>query len=100
MSIELTILISVLSVAAAIYFGLSSKRRNDRQDTQRETADMTTVVVKLENIGNGINEIKGDMRNVRDEVRNLGERQAKTEESLKSAWNRINEIVRLKGSGG
>jgi peptidoglycan hydrolase CwlO-like protein len=97
LTIELAILLSVLSVSSAIYFGLKRNRREEKADDQKESANMTTVVVKLENISNGIIEIKGDLRNMRDEIRNLGERQAKTEESLKSAWARINEIARTIG---
>jgi peptidoglycan hydrolase CwlO-like protein len=99
MNIEWTILLSVVSVSAAIYFGLKRNRREEKADDQKESANMTTVVVKLETISNGIIEIKGDLRNVRDEIRSLGERQAKTEESLKSAWARINELARGGGGG-
>ena len=93
MSIELTILLSVISVSAAVYFGLKRNRREEKADDQKEAVNMTTVVVKLENIGNGVNEIKGELRGVRDDVKDVRERQAKGEESLKSAWNRINELA-------
>ena len=94
MSIELTVLVSVASVSFAIFFGLKSSRRATKADDQKEAADMTMVVVKLENINNGINEIKSDLRNVRDEVKDLRERLAKAEESLKSAWKRLDDFAR------
>ena len=65
------------------------------KDGKRGTVTMTTVVIKLENISNGVNEIKGELRGVREDVRDVRERQAKSEESLKSAWNRINELAQL-----
>ena len=107
MSIELTVLISVVSVSFAIFFGLKSARRADKADDQKETADMTTVAVRLETIRDGVNEIKSEMKSLRDElkslrdeVRDVREQAAKTQESLKSAWNRINELARRGGGGG
>lgn len=95
MSIELTILLSVISVSTAVYFGLKRNRREEKADDQKEAVNMTTVVIKLENISNGVNEIKGELRGVREDVRDVRERQSRSEESLKSAWNRINELAQL-----
>ena len=54
MTIELSLLLSGVSVAFAIFFGICSKQRNEKKDTQedaeqRATTD-TMVMVKLENI--------------------------------------------------
>jgi septation ring formation regulator EzrA len=92
MTIEVTVLISVVSVSAAIYFGLKSGRRAQKKDDQQEAVDMTTVVIKLENIGNGINEIKSDLRNMREDVKDLREWKARTEESLKTMWKQLDEL--------
>ena len=40
-----------------------------------------------------VNELKGELRGMREDVRDVRERQVKHEESLKSAWNRINELA-------
>ena len=37
MTVELSLLLSGISVAFAIFFGISSKNRNDRKDTEQET---------------------------------------------------------------
>lgn len=54
-------LISGVSVAFAIFFGICSKQRNDKKDTQEETErraeNDTMVVVKLENIADDIKDI-------------------------------------------
>ena len=57
MSIELTILISVLSFSFAVYSGISNMKRNAKKDTAEDAAQLTTVIVKLENINNGISEM-------------------------------------------
>ena len=55
-------LISGVSVAFAIFFGICSKQRNEKKDTQedaeqRATTD-TMVMVKLENIADDLKDIK------------------------------------------
>ena len=93
MTIELTVLLSVLSVSAALFFGISSKRRSEKTEVKKESADMATVIVKLENIGNGVNEIKADMRNMREDVTENRERIVAVEASAKQAHKRIDEMT-------
>ena len=89
MTLELSIVISVLSVSFALYSGISNLKRNDKKDT----AQLTTVIVKLENIGDGVSEIKSDMKNVKGEVQELRERLVAVEQSAKSAHHRLDGIT-------
>lgn len=97
MSIEATLLISFLSVAFAIVFGATNLRRNQKADDKREQSDMTTVIVKLESISSDTNEIKNDIKSLKSDVRHNSESIVRLDESLKSAWRRINEIASDKG---
>ena len=54
---------------------------------------MTAIMIKLENIAEGIIEIKNDLKNVKNEVQNLRERMAKVEASASSAHKRIDNVV-------
>lgn len=99
MTIEVTVLLSALGVAFAIYFGLKSNRRTQKTDDQREAADMTTVVVKLETISSGVNEIKADLRNVREDVNATRERLIVCEQSTKQAHKRLDDICRKAEKG-
>jgi len=92
MTIEVSVLLGAGSLALALYFGLATKRRNDRSDAQKEGADMTTVVVKLETISSGVNEIKADLRNVREDVNATRERLIVCEQSTKQAHKRLDEM--------
>ena len=80
MTIEVSLLISGVSVAFAIFFGICSKQRNDKKDTQEETErraeNDTMVVVKLENIADDIKDIKRESRENREEMKQLRERVA------------------------
>ena len=89
MTLELSIVISVLSVSFALYSGISNLKRNDKKDTAEETAQLTTVIVKLENIGDGVSEIKSDMKNVKE----LRERLVAVEQSAKSAHHRLDGLA-------
>lgn len=68
MTVELTILISVISLVFGLYVGLFNISRNKRTDTQSDAAQLTTVIVKLENIGLGITEIKSEMSSVKKDI--------------------------------
>ena len=56
MTIEIAILISGVSLAFGLYQGIVNLKRNNDLDVKRDVSEMTTVIVKLENIGNGITE--------------------------------------------
>lgn len=93
MTIEIALLISIVSVFFAIFFGLMNLRRNQKSDDKREQSDMTTVIVKLESIRADTNEIKNDIKSLKSDVRHNSEDIIRMDESLKSAWKRINELA-------
>lgn len=82
-----------MRVAFAIFFGICSKQRNDKKDTQEETErraeNDTMVVVKLENIADDIKDIKRESRENREEMKQLRERVVIVEQSLKSYHKRL-----------
>ena len=93
MTIEIALLISIVSVFFAIVFGINSMHRGQKADDKKEQSDMTTVIVKLENIQAATNEIKNDIKSVKSDVRANSEDIVRMDESLKSAWKRINELA-------
>ena len=92
MSVEVALIISILSVFFAIFFGALNMRRNQKADDRREQSDMTTVIVKLENISADTGEIKNDIKSLKEDVRNNRDNIIRIDESLKSAWKQINEL--------
>ena len=89
MTIEVALLISGVSLAFGLYSGVSNLKRNQRSDDKNEASQLTTVIVKLENIGTGISEIKNEMSNVKSDVKESRERIIKVEESAKQAHKRL-----------
>ncbi len=98
MTIEVALLISGVSLAFGIYAGISNLKRNQKADTKQDTAELTTVIVKLENIGTGITEIKSEMSNVKNDIKEDRERLIRVEESAKQAHKRIDTLENYKRS--
>lgn len=92
MTIEVGIILSVAAVVISLIFNVSTWKRATKQDTKSDATQLTTVIVKLENIQSGITEIKSDVKNVKTEVQELRERTVKNESAISSAHQRIDSI--------
>lgn len=92
MQIDVPILISFLSLCVAGAVGIAGLQRNKATDDRKEASEMTTLIVKLENINNGVNEIKSDMRNMRNDIQDLRDRLIIVEQSTKSAHHRLDGL--------
>lgn len=83
MTIEVAVVISLISLIFAIVSGVSSMKRNARTDDRKDASELTTVIVKLENIGNDIKEIKTDLRDVKADIQIHAEKIVKIEQQIK-----------------
>lgn len=92
MTIEIALLISIVSAAFAVYFGLKNTKRVDTSDTERKAAETATINVKLDQIGGDVRDIKYDMSTLKRDVQDLTERIIVVEQSTKSAHHRIDSI--------
>lgn len=79
------IVISVASLLFAIY-SLASK------NSKENTSELTTVIVKLENIGTGIRDIKAEIAGMKDDQKEDHDRLIKVESSVSSLWKQFNEF--------
>jgi hypothetical protein len=92
MSVEIALLISAVSVSFALYSGISNMKRNSKADTAKDAATLTTLLVKLESITQGIAEIKTEFSVMRKDFQELRDKVIINEQSLKSAWHRIDAL--------
>lgn len=92
MPIEVTLLISILSVGFAIFSGIINLKRNQSHDDKLEATQLTSVIVKLENIATGVTEIKSEMKSVKEDTKKNSERLTRVEESAKQAHKRLDTI--------
>ena len=90
MTIEVSLLLSGVSIAFAIFFGISTRNRNVKKDTQDET-----ILTKLENIQNTMIEVKSEMGSYRNEMKEIREYYIRASESLKQLHKRVDRIDKI-----
>lgn len=78
----------LISIVALLFSAYQFVKATEKEDTTQ----ITTVLIKLEGIADGIAEIKADMKNVKTDIRQIYERLAKVEASASSAHKRIDSI--------
>ena len=96
MPIEYTIIISVISVICTVIgvsIGMSNLRRNSKLDDKQESSQITRITVQLEHIDAGVNSVKHDMTEIKDDIKEQRERMVRVEESAKQAHKRLDELA-------
>lgn len=92
MTIDVAILLSVISVSFAIFSGIINLKRNQTNDAKNETSQLTAITVKLEYISAGISDIKHELSNVKEDIQQLRDKHTSHAESLKNLIVRVHEI--------
>lgn len=82
-----TIIIAFCSLLLAVYTFIS---RNNKEGT----TELTTVIVKLENIGNGIRDIKSEIAALKNDQKEDHDKIIRLDASLSTAWKRIDELLK------
>lgn len=82
---HLPYLISGLALLFSVYQFIKLSEKED-------TTQITTVLIKLEGISEGITEIKNDIRSVKSDVQELRERIVKLEALTDSAHTKIKAL--------
>ena len=90
MTIEIALLISVISLGATVYNTIMNARTRTKADEKQ----ITTIIVKLETIQTAITEIKTTMYRHQEDITNLQNRVTIVEQSVKSAHKRLDELCR------
>lgn len=82
----LTIFIAFCSLLVSIYTLLS---KNNKENT----TELTTVIVKLENISGGIADIKAEMNTMKTDQKEDHDRLIQVESSVSALWKQFNNEV-------
>lgn len=92
-TIEPDLILGIVTVC----FTLIEVARAFKKDTKHDASCLATVIAKLENIQNSMNDVRADINTMEKESKLLGERVSKMEESLSSLWKyyeNLNEDVK------
>lgn len=82
----LTIFIAFCSLLVSIYTLIS---KNNKENT----TELTTVIVKLENISGGIADIKAEMNTMKTDQKEDHDRLIQVEASVSALWKQFNNEV-------
>ncbi len=83
MTIELCLIISILAVIVSIIMAIFNITKASKKDNKQEAATLTTVIVKLDLLGNTLTEMKAQLQDYRKELQELTERVIKAEQHIK-----------------
>lgn len=77
---------------AAVVISLVALILNSRKDTRADAAGVAKMEAKLDSIGNGVEDIRVEMRTMRSKVDDHGERLAKVEARAASNTHRLDAL--------
>lgn len=81
----------IISLGALIIAALTFAV-NGRKDTRNDAANQAVLSTKLDNINNGITDIRVEMRTMRNDIGAIETRMTRAEEQIKSNSHRIDKI--------
>ena len=92
MTIELALLISIVSVSFSVFFGLKNNKRSDTKEIQEKIARDTRTDMKLDEIASDVKEVKETVKNIQNDVKDHEGRITKLEASYKAEHKRLDEL--------
>lgn len=92
MTVEITVIIAI----GSFLLGIFTFNRNRDKDVKSDASESAVIRTKLDNISQGVESIRIDIRANEQRVRDLSDRVVRVEESSKQAHKRI-DTLELKG---
>ena len=92
MKIEVTILVSIISVCFAIYFGLRNNKRSDVKEIEQRVKERTETNMKLDQISRNVSDIKESISDTNKDLQELKEKIALVEQKTNKAHVRLDVI--------
>lgn len=99
MTIEIALLISIVSVCFSVYFGLKNNKRTDTKDVEERVKENTRINTKLDNISQDVRDIKVEVSEMRKSISSHDTKIATLEASCKSAHHRLDALEKQIISG-
>lgn len=95
MTIEVALLLSMVSVGFSIFSGLKNSKKSDEKEISDRIARDTRTDMKLDEISKDVKEVKETVRNIQNDVKDHEGRIVKLEASFKAEHKRLDEMFRL-----
>ena len=100
MTVEVALIISIVSVVFSVFFGLKNNKRTDTKDIEERVKENTRINIKLDNIGQTVQDIKSEISSMREDIKAHNDRIIKLEESCKAAHRRMDTFEERINGGG
>lgn len=91
----LKLIITIVSVSCAFYFGIKTATRNKEIDDKKDATTLAEIATSLTSVKDSLSDIKADVKSVIAENRELRDKLIQVEQSCKSAHHRIDRIEGL-----
>ena len=88
-------LISIVSVAFSIFFGLKNSRKSDEKDIADRIARDTRTDMKLDEISSNVRDVKETVKNIQNDIKDHEGRIVKLESSYKAEHKRLDELFTM-----
>lgn len=85
----ITTIVSIIIAGLALVVSGAGLLMNSKKNNQQEASQLTTVIVKLENIGSDVKEIKTDLREVKADLKNHSERLTIVEQQIHALNHKV-----------
>ncbi len=95
MTVEIALLISIVSVSFSIFFGLKNSKKSDEKEIAERIARDTRTDMKLDEISANVKEVKETVKNIQNDVKDHEGRIVKLEASYKAEHKRLDEVFSM-----
>ena len=84
MQVEIAYIVSIVSLAFSVFFGLKSSKHTDTKDIEERVKDNTRINMKLDAIAGTTQEIKSEISTMREEINKHNDKIIRLEQSLRN----------------
>ena len=95
MNIEIALVVSIVSVAFSVFFGLKNNKKTDEKEIAEKIARETRTEFKLDEIGRDVREVKETVKNIQNDIKDHEGRIVKLEASYKAEHKRLDEVFKF-----
>ena len=95
MTIEIALLISIISVSFSVFFGLKNNKKSDQKEIADRIARDTRTDMKLDEISSNGRDVKETVKNIQNAVKDHEGRIVKLEASYKAEHKRLDEVFQM-----
>lgn len=95
MTIEVALLLSIISVAFSVFFGIKNSKKSDQKDIADRIARDTRTDMKLDEISSNVRDVKETVKNIQNDIKDHEGRIVKLESSYKAEHKRLDELFGL-----